>query len=44
MRSFQSLHAGMVTRKGFYNADMVHLLPALAAQLPEALRPRIVLG
>jgi Acetyltransferase (GNAT) domain len=44
MRSFQSLHAGMVTRKGFYNADMVHLLPELAAQLPEALRPRIVLA
>ncbi|MEX0753093.1 MAG: GNAT family N-acetyltransferase [Xanthobacteraceae bacterium] len=42
--TFQSLHAGMVTRKGFYNADMVHLLPELAAQLPEASRPRIVLA
>ena len=42
--TFQSLHAGMVTRKGFYNADMVHLLPELAAQLPEGSRPRIVLA
>ena len=44
IRTFQSLHAGMVTRKGFYNADMVGLLPELAAQLPEASRPRIVLA
>jgi hypothetical protein len=44
VRIFQSLHAGMVTRKGFYNADMVDLLPALAAQLPEASRPRIILA
>jgi len=44
VRTFQSLHAGMVTRKGFYNADMVHLLPELAAQLPEGSRPRIVLA
>lgn len=44
IRTFQSLHAGMVTRKGFYNADMVHLLPALSAQLPEGARPRIVLA
>jgi hypothetical protein len=42
--AFQSLHATMVTRKGFYNADMVHLLPQLAAQLPQASRPRIVLA
>lgn len=44
IRTFQSLHAGMVMRKGFYNADMVHLLPELAAQLPEGSRPRIVLA
>jgi hypothetical protein len=44
IQTFQSLHAGMVTRKGFYNADMVHLLPAMASQLPPASRPRIVLA
>ncbi|MEA2976854.1 MAG: hypothetical protein QOF19_2374 [Alphaproteobacteria bacterium] len=44
VRAFQSLHATMVTRKGFYNHDMVHLLPELAAQLPEGLRPRIALA
>lgn len=44
VRTFQSLHATMVTRKGFYNADMVHLLPDLAAQLPETSRPRIALA
>jgi hypothetical protein len=44
LRTFQSLHATMVTRKGFYNADMVDLLPALAAQLPPASRPRIALA
>jgi hypothetical protein len=44
LRTFQSLHAGMVTRKGFYNLDQVHLLPELAAELPEASRPRIVLA
>ncbi len=42
--TFQSLHAGMVTRKGFYSADMVHILPELAAQLPENSRPRIILA
>jgi Acetyltransferase (GNAT) domain len=44
IRTFQSLHAGMVTRKGFYNADMVDLLPKLAADLPENSRPHIVLA
>jgi hypothetical protein len=44
IRAFQSLHAGMVQRKGFYNADRVHLLPELAAELPEASRPRIILA
>ena len=44
IRTFQSLHAGMVTRKGFYNADMVELLPKLAAELPENSRPHIVLA
>jgi hypothetical protein len=44
IRTFQALHAGIVARKGFYNSDMVHLLPKLAAQLPEASRPRIVLA
>jgi hypothetical protein len=44
IRAFQSLHATMATRKGFYNHDRVHLLPELAAQLPEALRPRIALA
>jgi hypothetical protein len=44
IRTFQSLHAGMVARKGFYNVDMVHLLPELAAHLPEGSRPRIVLA
>jgi hypothetical protein len=41
---FQSLHAGMVTRKGFHSPDRVHLLPELTAQLPEASRPRVILA
>ncbi|HZS63994.1 MAG TPA: GNAT family N-acetyltransferase [Xanthobacteraceae bacterium] len=44
IRAFQSLHAGMVARKRFHNADMVHLLPRLAAELPQPLRPQIVLA
>lgn len=44
IQTFQSLHAGMVDRKGFYNADMVHLLPELSTKLPEGSRPRIVLA
>jgi hypothetical protein len=44
IRTFQSLHAGMVTRKGFFNSDLVHMLPELSAQLPEALRLHTVLA
>jgi hypothetical protein len=44
IRIFQSLHAGMVTRKDFRNADVVHLLPELAERLPENSRPHIVLA
>lgn len=42
--TFMQLHAMMVARKRFYDADPLHLIPELRARLPEPLRPRIVLA
>ncbi|HJQ82728.1 MAG TPA: GNAT family N-acetyltransferase [Candidatus Binatia bacterium] len=42
--TFAALHARMVARKRFRNGDALHLVPILDRSLPEAMRPRVVLG
>jgi hypothetical protein len=44
IETFCALYASMVDRKGFAAFDPVHLLPKLASQLPDPLRPHIVLA
>ncbi len=41
---FSRLHQEMVKRKDFYNTDPVALLPALTRDLPENLRPHVVMA
>ncbi len=42
--AFQALHAAMVARKSFTDPAPIHLVARLAAELPAALRPRLVLA
>lgn len=41
--TFAALHGAMVSRKKHDDADALHLVPTLAAGLPERMRPRTVL-
>lgn len=42
--AFQALHGSMVERKKFHDTDLLDLIPALARDLPDALRPRVALA
>jgi len=44
LATFATLHARMRARKRYASPEALHALPALAAALPEAMRPRIVLA
>lgn len=41
---FTALHTEMVARKSFFDSDPVYLLPKLKAELPENIRPRIIIA
>jgi hypothetical protein len=44
LATFTTLHGRMRARKRYAAAEALHALPALAANLPERMRPRIVLA